>query len=178
MGLNLAITILTQPSVGFMQLRNYRLVLWAFLIVTLSNWVSIISNYSLGAAFFIGDIIVNSISTLLWFSIFVLIIYLTSKLLKGSASFVQTFQACAFANLPPILYGPISLLLILALPSTSLVIISRMIKYALMIWSMILLVISIRETHNLSTGRAIIVLIIPIIIILLLLLMGLITILL
>lgn len=170
MALDLSITVLTQPKKGFQQLLDYKAALWAVGILMVSGIsrslaVTIPGFFSYSSIYFIVQAVKFVFTTFLSS----VVIFGFSKLFNGKATFMQTFQACAFAYLPFILFGPLSLVLVLFAYPTQLTMISSWVFSGLTIWCLVLVIVGLRETQQFSTGKAILVLLAPVILVLFLL---------
>ncbi len=88
-------------------------------------------------------------------SIFIItgVLHLFARLFKGSGGFWNLFSAYAFANFPLIIGVPVTLLS--GFFGTVGNIITSLISFGLSIWVLVLQVIAVRESHNLSTGASI-----------------------
>jgi hypothetical protein len=86
------------------------------------------------------------------------ILYLVARLLGGWGSFGGLLATQGFANIPSFLLAPLTLLAnILRIP-----VLGGLFTLVFSIWTLVLIVIGIRESMALSTGRAVATLLIPI----------------
>lgn len=88
---------------------------------------------------------------------------LVAAMLGGQGTYRGTFTALAFANVPSLIGVPVDLLGV-ALPTVRLL--AGLVGLALTVWVIVLAVIAIRESHALSTGRAVLTLVIPVVVLL------------
>ncbi len=164
MALDISITILTQPKKGFQQLHHYGGVLWAVGILMVAGISRSMVNVSLGFSSYSSMyFLVQALKSVFTTFFSSAVIFCSCRLFNGKATFMQTFQAVAFAYLPFILIGPLSLALILFSYPAQLTIISSFVLLALTIWSLVLIIIGLRETQQFSTGKTILVLLAPVI---------------
>lgn len=88
------------------------------------------------------------------------IFQLVSMALGGKGAYVGLFCGLAFASVPSIIGTPFNLLpLAIGVAGEAL---SGLVSFVLFIWTAVLTVIAIREDHQFSTGRAVVVFLIPV----------------
>lgn len=85
--------------------------------------------------------------------------HFTAFLLGGRSTYAGVFSAIAFARLPSVFNAPLVLLSVLLGPAGSFLV--GLGNMGLIVWSMALIVIGIRENYQLTTGRAILVFLLP-----------------
>lgn len=81
------------------------------------------------------------------------LLHLIARLFKGSGGYWNLFSAYAFANFPLIIGVPITY--ISGFVGTAGNVLAGLISFGISIWVLVLQVIVVRESHNLSTGAAI-----------------------
>ncbi|MBE0466505.1 MAG: YIP1 family protein, partial [Candidatus Desulforudis sp.] len=91
------------------------------------------------------------------------ILHLTAQLLDGKGGPKGTLVAYGLAGLPAILMLPVEGLMVFTDPGeTTASTILGLFSLAVFIWSVVLLVLGLREMHRLSTGRAVTVVLAPV----------------
>jgi len=88
-------------------------------------------------------------------SIFIItaLLHLLARLFGGRGGYWNLFSAYAFADFPMIISVPVTF--IAALAGTVGAILGGLVTFGLSIWVIVLQVIALRESHNLSTGASI-----------------------
>ncbi len=81
------------------------------------------------------------------------IIHFIARLFKGTGSFEGLYSAFAFASFPQIFAAPLSVVAVLTGPLG--LIFGGLVSFALSVWVLVLKVIAIRESHALTTGKAV-----------------------
>lgn len=153
MNLQLTSDFLTEPIKAFRQLKDYKLAPWVTLILILARLAVIPQSLPLNTSVAYA-VIQTSISSVVLVFIVAAYSYGIAKLFNGKANFLQTYQAIGIAFLPMILFGPIGLLQVIWPLSTLVGDLSYLVNFVLSLWVIYLLVLGIRETHQISTGGA------------------------
>lgn len=122
----------------------------------------------------VGAVIGLVFSYVKWFG-YSAILHLVADLLGGRGSARGVFAAAGLAGLPHILLVPFQFLgYWYGLENLAVSVLLLLASLAIWIWSSIILVVGLRETHRFSTGRSVLVFIIPYLSLFLLLILSLI----
>lgn len=113
------------------------------------------------------------ISLVKWF-VMAGLLHLLAELYGGRGSAKAVFAVYGLAGLPAAFMIPVQLLANIFQSSTAISIITGLFSLAVFIWSVVLLVIGIREVHRFSTGRAALTVFTPAMVLVLLLIIALI----
>ncbi|NLM25255.1 MAG: YIP1 family protein [Firmicutes bacterium] len=154
MNLQLATDFFSEPVTAFRNLKNHKASYWATLILILAHLAMIPRALPVpnSIAYEVIQTAITGVMLALVVSAYVCGI---ARLFNGRASFSQTYQAVSVAFLPQILFGPIGLLQVIW-PSSNLIgELSYLANFILSLWVLYLLVVAIRETHQITTGGAI-----------------------
>lgn len=99
------------------------------------------------------------------------IYHLIAKLLKGTGEYVGLLSVAGFANFPSLFSAPFALLDLVApgdgamsLSHVLLAFIKGSVSFGILVWTVILTIIGIRENYKFSTGRAVLTYFIPVIV--------------
>jgi len=99
------------------------------------------------------------------------IYHLIAKLLKGTGEYVGLLSVIGFANFPSLFSAPFALLDLvtagaetMSLSHILLALVKGSVSFGILVWTVILTIIGIRENYNFSTGRAVLTYFIPIIV--------------
>ncbi len=107
----------------------------------------------------IGALTLGPIMGLSLVALTVGVVHLTSKLLRGSGIYAGLFVGFAFAEVPTALGIPVGLIpLVLGAGG----VLAWLVQSGLTIWSIVLVVIAVRENNEFTTGRAIAAFLIPV----------------
>lgn len=154
MGFDIAVTILTKPTEGFKLLRDKSL-LWLAVIFLIFSANA--RPLTMSGSILIKEGLFSIISVLY----VTLIIFIFARLFNGYGTFGQTFQAIGFSYIPLVFLGPAALIEIIFSNQVGFANISSVVSFALSIWSLVLFIIGIRESHQISTGKAVFLCITP-----------------
>lgn len=102
------------------------------------------------------------------------LLHLLAELYGGRGSARAVFTVYGLAGLPAAFMIPVQLLATFFPSSTAVSVITGLLSLAVFIWSVVLLIIGIREVHGLGTGRAVLTVFTPAMALVLLLIIGLI----
>lgn len=99
------------------------------------------------------------------------IYHLIAKLLKGTGEYAGLLSVAGFANFPSLFSAPFALLDLVAsgdgtmsLSHILLAFIKGSVSFGILVWTVILTIIGIRENYKFSTGRAVLTYFIPVIV--------------
>jgi len=99
------------------------------------------------------------------------IYHLIAKLLKGTGEYTGLLSVAGFANFPSLFSAPFALLDLVAsgagtmsLSHILLAFIKGSVSFGILVWTVILTIIGIRENYKFSTGRAVLTYFIPVIV--------------
>lgn len=153
--------VLASPAKTLRQISERPPLSWAILIVIL---VSLLIGITLEQPEFLklgrGSFILlyMSLSAIMWL-IGVGLVHFMGRLLGGQGNYLGLFCAWGFASLPGIFMAPLALLG--RLPGILGTLLEVLGNLALVVWMLVLGVLAVRETHGLSTGRAVAAFLIP-----------------
>ena len=165
--LDLIFTIVTSPLIGFCQLKQQHLPWKATILVILAQVANTLQDSPLlGGSALMVSVLGGSILAVILTLIMSLVLHWIAKFFHGRSQFSQTYQAVAFSSIPLIFAGPLILLRLLFPFSQQFASMSVIVNLLLMIWVIVLLVIAIRQTHEVSTVKAIFIAILPLAILL------------
>ena len=105
--------------------------------------------------------LVSFILNMLWWLVIAALFHLLAEFLGGSGRGIATFTVYGLAGLPAVLMIPIQSLEIIFSGQAFFTTLSTVGTLAVNLWGIVLLVIGLRETHQLSTGRSVLVLLTP-----------------
>jgi hypothetical protein len=128
------------------------------LLVSLSNRQSIqaLEDLMLEANIRIPfSVIIASSILISIISIFIItgLLHLLARSFKGDGGYWNLFSAYAFAGFPMIIGVPVNFISVFMGPAVSTL--AGIINFGISIWVLILQIIAVRESHNLSTGTSI-----------------------
>lgn len=153
--------VLASPAKTLRQISERHPLGWAILIVIL---ISPLGAITLEQPEFLklgrGSLILlyMSLSAIMW-PIWAGLMHLMARLLRGQGDYLGLLCALGFAGLPRIFVAPLALLgRLLGIFGTLLELLGNL---ALGVWMLVLGVLAVRETHGLSTGRAVAAFLIP-----------------
>jgi|GEM_PF-6458127 len=163
--------VITEPVAAFQALRERPAILVSIVLYLISDAALSLVSYEFDPSGWMGFpdatepisvepswTVRGAILNLIGIVIGVALIRLAGKLLGGSGTFQGLFTTSAFALVPTVLQAP-AYLLSTALGASDV----DMVSYtAVMIWSLVLGVLAIRETERVSTGRAVGILVLAI----------------
>jgi hypothetical protein len=112
-------------------------------------------------AILVGWPIINIVSLV----IFTAIAHLVASLLGGKGNYWGLFSGFGFAGLPYIFAAPLAVIGLLPMVGTPLSVLGN---FGIIVWSIVLNILAVRENYLVSTGRAILILLLPIVILFLL----------
>ncbi len=160
--LDLITTIVINPVIGFRQLKQQHLPTAATILVILAQLANTLQDSSLfgGSALILSVFVASIVAVILILSIS-FVLHSSAKLFRGSSCFTQTYQAVAFSAIPLIFTGPLVLLNLLFPLSQPFALLFATVNLLLMIWVVVLLVIAIRQTQEVSTMKAILITTLP-----------------
>lgn len=113
--------------------------------------------------------LVYFILDMLWWLVFAAVLHLLAEFFGGSGRGITSFTVYGLAGLPAILLLPLQSLEIIFSDIPFFTSLATLGALAVTLWGIALLVIGLRETHQLSTGRAVLVLATPLLLLLVLL---------
>lgn len=169
--LSVSIGVLARPVTTLRWICEQRPVVWAIIINLFTGLISAALQVSQSDTY--GALLGAQIISLppgVWFIIASLLgllglvigaafYHFVAFLLGGRSTYGGMFSAMAFSSLPGIFAAPLALLSVLLGLAGSFL--SGLGGFGLGIWTIALLVISIRENYQFSTGRAIVAFLIP-----------------
>jgi len=124
----------------------------------ITQWLDRLPSITNEPVFFIRLFLSECAFILLFLFIYTSIIHLTADLLKGAGRGVNLFLLTIISFLPFWLMAPAALVFSLLLPIPMVL---TAIIAGLSIWSLCLLIVSIREIYRFSTGKAVLTLLVP-----------------
>lgn len=98
---------------------------------------------------------------MLWWLLLSALLHLVAEFLGGAGRGIATFTVYGLAGLPAVLMLPLQSLEIIFPGNSFLTTISTLGALVVTLWGIALLVIGVREVHQFSTGRAVLVLVTP-----------------
>lgn len=153
-GLNFVLALMTLNTIEHYFLAEHLGVssLWMPLLQQTSSFIALVSF----------------IFNMLWWLVIAALLHLLAEFLGGTGRGITTFTAYGLAGLPSVLMLPIQSLKIIFPGHTFFATISTVGTLAVTLWGIALLVIGLREVHQFSTGRSVLVLLTPWLLLLLL----------
>jgi len=102
----------------------------------------------------------SSLISILALVILTAICHLVASVLGGRGSYGGLFSAFAFSALPGVFAAPSEVLGLLPVVGDLL---SGLGIFGILVWSLVLTILAVRETYTLTTGRAILILLLPLV---------------
>jgi len=161
--------ILFQPSIGMKNVaerKNVGQSLIAFLLsILIPIWALNLGLKATGMLTMIHMMIILKIlgSVVMWI-MGAAIWHLVAELFGGRGTAVGLFAALGFAHVPRILIVPLWAL-ITVMPASSKTLLMTIVVLAILLWSLYLDVVAIKEVHQLSTSKAVLVMITPLLVV-------------
>mgnify|MGYP000897795178 FL=1 len=156
MVLDFSTDLMIAPRRSFQTLSRQSHLLWAVIVLVLTRLSKIIFQQSQdNLLMFIPVSIIQG-------AVIAGLYYCAGRICKGTASYSLTFQVYSFAGLPNLLLAPIGLISFFVPQVIFFQILSSVLMIALNIWSLLLLIIGLKETHRVSTAKAIIIVLVPV----------------
>ena len=179
--LETAVSVVTQPVVTLRRVTQQQRVSWAIVLVAvLSGAGAIVESAKLSPSDFaidpsdaadsfeggariglvVGAVILGPLVGLIATALFSGVVHLVGKLLGGSGTFAGLFVGVAFASVPSAIGLPAALLpLVIGSAGGTL---SGLVQLCVGVWSIVLVVIAVRENYDFTTGRAVVALLVPV----------------
>lgn len=161
-----SVGVLARPKSTLRRISQERPIGWAivvYLVVSLITTVAMTEPELfevLGIAdpgmpaMFVGSAIIGIVALVLMTAI----CHLLASVLGAKGSFGGLFSAFGFAALPGIFVAPAEVLGLLPVVGALL---SGVGTFGVLVWSLVLTILAVRETYLVSTGRAILILLLP-----------------
>ncbi|NLY10823.1 MAG: hypothetical protein GX020_03945 [Firmicutes bacterium] len=172
--LDIVTGIILKPVETFRQIKGKKLFWLATLVLIVSlSPVWNISNTEVWigrpTAIVLFEYLVGSLLGFVSMGIYALIVFPISRLINGTGSFLDTYQALGFSVLPCLFTAPVMVLRFLTASLGFLTSVLDLIELGLICWTIVLGVIALREVHQLTTGRAVSAYVSPFVVLFLLL---------
>jgi len=160
---------LFQPAIGMKNIAERKNVGQALVVVLLSILIPIWALY-LGlktadmSTIFNIMIVLKTLGSIVMWIMGAAIWHLIAELFGGQGSAVGLFAALGFAHAPRIFIVPLWAL-IAVMPTSSTTLLMTIAVLVIMLWSLSLDVVAIKEVHQLSTSKAVLVIITPMLVV-------------
>jgi len=156
--------VLARPISTIRSICQQRPIGWAIIVYVVASLVSIVVSIETGVldleAIGLPDlsmpvILVGTlIFSVVMLAVFTAICHLAASLLGGKGGYWGLFSGFAFANLPGIFVAPLAVIGLLPIVGALL---SGLGNFAVVVWSLVLSILAVRENYLVSTGRAILI---------------------
>ena len=159
------IGVLARPTSTIHSICQQRPIGWAIIVYLVVSLVSAITWIETGfydpmglpdlgmPAVLVGSLIINIITLV----IFTAICHLVASLLGGRGSYSGLFSGFGFASVPGIFVAPLAVIGMLPMVGPLLSVLGN---FGVIVWSLVLSILAIRENYLISTGRAILIVLI------------------
>jgi len=160
------IGVLARPTSTIHSICQQRPIGWAIIVYLVVSLVSAITWIETGfydpmglpdlgmPAVLVGSLIINIITLV----IFTAICHLVASLLGGRGSYSGLFSGFGFASVPGIFVAPLAVIGMLPMVGPLLSVLGN---FGVIVWSLVLSILAIRENYLISTGRAILIVFLP-----------------
>ncbi|MCL0060027.1 YIP1 family protein [Dehalococcoidia bacterium] len=161
------IGVLARPTSTIHSICQQRPIGWAIIVYLVVSLVSAITWIETGfydlegmglpdlgmPGILVGSLIINIITLV----IFTAICHLVASLLGGRGSYSGLFSGFGFASVPGIFVAPLAVIGMLPMVGPLLSVLGN---FGVIVWSLVLSILAIRENYLISTGRAILIVLI------------------
>jgi hypothetical protein len=167
--LDTLIGVLARPISTIRSVCEQRPIGWAIIVylvvsvVTTVAWIrpEMLAELGLPQVGMPAILVGISITNIVTLVIFTAIAHLVASLLGGKGNYWGLFSGFGFAALPYIFAAPLAVIGLLTMVGA---LISGLGSFGIMVWSIVLTILAVRENYLVSTGRAILILLLPIVI--------------
>ncbi|MBT9130271.1 MAG: hypothetical protein DDT41_00544 [candidate division WS2 bacterium] len=167
--------VLARPTSTIRSICQQRPIGWAIIVYLVASLVSTIVWIETGfydlegmglpdvgmPTIIVGSIIFNIVILV----VFTALSHLAASLLGGKGGYGGLFSSFGFASLPGIFVAPLAVVGMLPMVGALL---SGLGNFGVLIWSLALYILAVRENYLVSTGRAILILLLPTVVLLVL----------
>lgn len=153
--------LLVRPLSTFHYLQRHQHPWLASVVLVTASWTLLLgASPSSAEGNLLSVLGFSAVSSVVLIFLFSLAIHWGALILGGTVSVSKTYQVVAISSLPLLFNAPLILLKQLT-PSLVLTQASTLVAPLLSAWSLILVIIGVRETHGISTTRALVAITAP-----------------
>jgi hypothetical protein len=158
--------VLARPTSTIRSVCQQRSIGWAIIVylavslITTVVWIEpgMLEELGLPALGMPAILVGSSIINIVMLVIFTAIYHVVASVLGGKGSYWGLFSGFGFAALPGIFVAPLAVIGLLPIVGDLL---SGLGAFGVMVWSLILSILAVRENYLVSTGRAILIYLLP-----------------
>ncbi len=160
---NWLVGVIVSPGETLREIAYAKPVAWGVVIyLVVSVLAGATSNGAIPAHLHLTVTLLSPIFTVITLFIVVGLYHLFARLFKGRGEFWGLFSAVCFAGFVTIFMPPINLLS--QVGGIGLGVVTGILSLGIMVWNLVLNVLAVRESHQITTGMSVLAVLIPIVI--------------